>query len=277
MSSPSPDGWFASQVEGIAKQAARGAVLAFAGLRAARFQDEWPGLSESLTALFLDVQSFTLDATGDYLSEVAGAPVTPARGPWLGRIGEMALADWLAITPRAYESRLAQMSPTESLMATVTHITARADTEPHRVAREATAVTASEHGMRWARIPEPGACAFCRMLASRGAVYTKETVLRTDDGLKYHPHCRCRAKAMKAGEGKSEWTGSVKVTASQGAKVTTLPTGRATTRKAAPAVRGNQLANLRKIVDLQQELRHSTDPARRAALADEIRRLRAAA
>ncbi|MDO5033071.1 hypothetical protein [Corynebacterium sp.] len=32
-------------------------------------------------------------------------------------------------------------------------------------------------GTSYARVPEPGTCAFCLMLGSRGAVYTKETVL----------------------------------------------------------------------------------------------------
>lgn len=73
---------------------------------------------------------------------------------------------------------------------------------------------------RYARLPEPGACAFCLMLASRGAVYTSQTVLSTGEprpgparqthfrnrqataghtyttgrrpeGLKFHDNCRC--------------------------------------------------------------------------------------
>lgn len=46
-------------------------------------------------------------------------------------------------------------------------------------------------GTGYARIPEPGACPFCLMLASRGAVYTKDTVLHTSSLHKYHDHCRC--------------------------------------------------------------------------------------
>lgn len=46
-------------------------------------------------------------------------------------------------------------------------------------------------GTRFARVPEPGACAFCLMLASRGAVYSRETVVKTGGGREYHDNCRC--------------------------------------------------------------------------------------
>lgn len=46
-------------------------------------------------------------------------------------------------------------------------------------------------GTRYARIPEPGACPFCLMLSSRGAVYTKDSVVMTKEMSSYHDHCRC--------------------------------------------------------------------------------------
>lgn len=42
----------------------------------------------------------------------------------------------------------------------------------------------------WARVPEPGACKFCLMLASRGFVYSKDTA---GDSKKFHGKCRCNA------------------------------------------------------------------------------------
>jgi hypothetical protein len=42
----------------------------------------------------------------------------------------------------------------------------------------------------YARIPEPGACKFCLMLASRGFVYSKDTV---GESRKFHGKCRCNA------------------------------------------------------------------------------------
>ena len=40
----------------------------------------------------------------------------------------------------------------------------------------------------YGRIPEPGACKFCLMLASRGFVYSKDTA---GDSKKFHGKCRC--------------------------------------------------------------------------------------
>lgn len=42
----------------------------------------------------------------------------------------------------------------------------------------------------YARVPEPGACKFCLMLASRGFIYSKSTV---GDAKKFHGKCRCNA------------------------------------------------------------------------------------
>lgn len=42
----------------------------------------------------------------------------------------------------------------------------------------------------YARVPEPGACKFCLMLASRGFVYSKDT---SGDSAKFHGKCRCNA------------------------------------------------------------------------------------
>lgn len=44
----------------------------------------------------------------------------------------------------------------------------------------------------WRRAPEAGACDFCLMLATRGAVY--KTQRTAGDGNKYHRRCRCRAE-----------------------------------------------------------------------------------
>jgi len=43
----------------------------------------------------------------------------------------------------------------------------------------------------WRRIPEAGACAFCLMLATRGAVYSSART--AGEGNAYHRHCRCDA------------------------------------------------------------------------------------
>ena len=43
----------------------------------------------------------------------------------------------------------------------------------------------------WARVPEPDACYFCAMLATRGAVYKEDTV-----GFKAHNNCRCHVEPV---------------------------------------------------------------------------------
>lgn len=42
-------------------------------------------------------------------------------------------------------------------------------------------------------------CWFCSMLASRGAVYSSDTVLRQQDGQRYHDNCDCEARLVVRG------------------------------------------------------------------------------
>jgi hypothetical protein len=54
------------------------------------------------------------------------------------------------------------------------------------------AVQTDEHAKGWARVPEPGACWFCAMLATRGAVYTSEQSAT----FEAHDHCRCHVEPV---------------------------------------------------------------------------------
>lgn len=54
------------------------------------------------------------------------------------------------------------------------------------------AVHADRKAKGWARVPEPAACAFCALLATRGAVYRTE---RSASFLS-HDHCRCHVQAV---------------------------------------------------------------------------------
>ena len=50
----------------------------------------------------------------------------------------------------------------------------------------------------WARVPRGRGCAFCRMLAGRGAVYTSAQAAR---GMRaYHDHCKCSAVPVWRGQ-----------------------------------------------------------------------------
>lgn len=57
-------------------------------------------------------------------------------------------------------------------------------------------------GTGYVRVPGPRACAFCLMLASRGAVYAKDTVLavgkkaKRPEGARYHDNCSCGAREV---------------------------------------------------------------------------------
>lgn len=45
----------------------------------------------------------------------------------------------------------------------------------------------------YARVPEPGACKWCLMLASRGFAYSSKESALTKDGERFHGHCRCHS------------------------------------------------------------------------------------
>lgn len=50
------------------------------------------------------------------------------------------------------------------------------------------------HGLKFARVPQGGECAFCAMLASRGFVYSEAGA-----NSHYHNHCKCKVVAGKPG------------------------------------------------------------------------------
>lgn len=52
----------------------------------------------------------------------------------------------------------------------------------------------------WQRMARPGSCAFCGLLASRGAAYeSRESASRTSSGERYHDHCHCVATPIFRG------------------------------------------------------------------------------
>lgn len=52
-------------------------------------------------------------------------------------------------------------------------------------------VAADAKAKAWARVPEPGCCYFCALLATRGAVYDAHSVQ-----FRTHDHCRCHAEPV---------------------------------------------------------------------------------
>ncbi|MGQ4548294.1 VG15 protein [Dermabacteraceae bacterium P13077] len=61
-------------------------------------------------------------------------------------------------------------------------------------ARATVTASAFRAGTGWARVPGVRACAFCLMLASRGAVYRSRNAAALSskgDGFRFHDHCSC--------------------------------------------------------------------------------------
>ncbi len=62
-------------------------------------------------------------------------------------------------------------------------------------ARDTIVTNAHREGVRWARQASASACAFCRMLASRGAVYGSAA-----KAMASHDNCRCAAVPLRKGD-----------------------------------------------------------------------------
>ena len=120
------------------------------------------------------------------------------------------LAADLAVTPKATAARRAAgMTPEDALAPSLAHVRGLAGSLAHETARQATAAVTSSspawEGWRW--VPEAGACPWCRMQASRGAVFTEATAVHS------HTSCKCEPKAVVdraearrlADEGRDTW------------------------------------------------------------------------
>lgn len=67
-------------------------------------------------------------------------------------------------------------------------------------ARDTTLVNVEhEQGATWARHASANACEFCRLMATRGAVYTSAAAANGTRS-KYHDHCHCVAIEVRPGE-----------------------------------------------------------------------------
>jgi hypothetical protein len=121
----------------------------------------------------------------------------PAPLPGLEQIGST--VDW-ATEP------LWSVQP--DLAATITRLEGSLDTLVLNIGRDTiTANTERDrHARGWARIPEPGCCYFCALLAVRGAVYKDGSFddanarflphLDTPSDVKTHDHCRCHVEPV---------------------------------------------------------------------------------
>lgn len=122
--------------------------------------------------------------------------------------------DMLAASARWATAPLFQENPTTE----ADPLTRLAGSMQRRVfdASRETVTANAEHepGTRWARYASANACAFCRLMATRGAVYRSEVAATTVVGRagsgrtrgtqslgdKYHDHCRCVAVPIRPGD-----------------------------------------------------------------------------
>jgi hypothetical protein len=84
----------------------------------------------------------------------------------------------------------------EDWQATLERAAVGLDRTVRNASRQTVFEGAKSAGSRYARVPKVGACAFCLMLASRGAVYYEDTVTRTKNGERYHDHCHCEGREI---------------------------------------------------------------------------------
>lgn len=247
---------------------------------------------DGVTTADLMAAATTLSATGT----VPAAPMV--RSALVGTTSAgTPVMDVLRSTQRIVGVRmLTGQTFADSFMSSATWLTGTISAEAHRTARDGTIDLAANPASpltRYRRIAEPGACAFCRALATRGAVYrSAETASGAASGKRYHERCRCRVEAVVD---KAAQTATVKAGESAWARM--LATGdvprirgRGSPRQPAPVA---SVVNLRRahetqlrqltasIPDLERRVA-AGDPAAvkplawQTARADELRRLLAA-
>lgn len=203
------------ELERIRSLALRRTFVVLSTVDPARLREAWPAASTALVAVVAGTQDAARDEVTRHL-EQSMAQATGVQLDWgltglvTGAVSIPRLAARMAVTPRLVAERVAAgATPAEALATSATWVTQVAGSVAHETARQGTAVAAQAlpvfSGWRWD--PEAGACPWCRMQASRGAVFTADTVRHS------HSHCRCdavevvdRAEAARIRQdGRDEW------------------------------------------------------------------------
>lgn len=152
------------------------------------------------TKAIVDAQGAAIGATEDMLigtlidNQVPGDDVVVSIE--VGQLQSGAKVDeHLAKSQDVVRNRIAGGDTFEQAMqSTALHLIGLGASEPHRIGRQGLAEFGAADGRfdRWRRIAEAGACAWCRMLATRGAVYHSESTARVSG----HAHCRCSIEEL---------------------------------------------------------------------------------
>lgn len=105
-------------------------------------------------------------------------PTAPEAKPFYAEPAEVVTVDQLAASARW---AMLQRNPTAALRGTATRAVFSGS-------RDTVITNTNREGIRWARHASANACGFCRMLATRGAVYRSQALAK-----KSHDHCHCLA------------------------------------------------------------------------------------
>lgn len=163
----------------------------------------WQSLAPAVTTLTTSARRDSAVLAASYFSDfrqAEGATGTFRPRPVWG-VNPDAVATSLRVTgPVAFKRAISagitpQQASSQALVSTTGAVSRIAldggrNTIDGNVRRDSTA-------LGWARVTDGAPCAFCAMLASRGAVYRSEfTAMYRGDGGKYHDHCGCSAEPI---------------------------------------------------------------------------------
>lgn len=159
----------------------------------------WPIVSRGIANVIDKGYASSTAQAVHYLREHAGAAGIDLAGTVLAaqRLNPEQLATALRVTgPVAVKQAAGQgMSPEQASRVALVRLSGSAGRLSLLGGRQTIAQTVegSDKIVGWRRVIGAGACYFCAMLASRGAVYKDEqrATFRGTSGHKYHDHCHC--------------------------------------------------------------------------------------
>ncbi len=157
----------------------------------------WDRLTMLGTRATIEAQTTAVTAVTEYLTGILDAAGVPSFGitvpiqPGVLPSGRPVYG-MFSVTRDVVRHRVgAGMEFVEAQDRSANFLVGKAASEPHRIGRDGPLATGLQDPRfdRFQRIAEPGACQFCKMLATRGAVYlTAETA---GQGRRFHSMCRC--------------------------------------------------------------------------------------
>jgi hypothetical protein len=171
--------------DGIAALIERDLAAFFASLDPARPDVVRLELFEFIPVLVAQYGDIAATVAADWYDELRAAEGVPGRfrAPLAGLVPDEIINSRLGYATRAAGPLFT--GDFDTLTAFLALMTNEYSLQP---GRDTVTQAAHRDNAAWARIPEPGACFFCLMLASRGFVYSESAV---SDSNKFHGKCRC--------------------------------------------------------------------------------------